>query len=205
MPDSATDRLRAHFTRHNRRVVFLAVVTALLAVIAWGLLGFAAYWFTLLFLSIEHPFDAQVPAWFFPALATGAAALCFFAWLLRRMRPDERARDNYSFVETLLDFLLVVPRMTLAISGTLSALIFLKNQELRLALALLQRIDREDALPLHAVPIEIAEESVREKILLALQITELVTIRKTDAGPALALHDEAVRALFQPVVRLRVR
>lgn len=209
-PSSATtDRLRAHFARHNRRVLLLAAATALLAAAAWGLLGEAAYALTLVALSIQRPADAQAPAWFPPAFAAAALTLCLLAWLLRRLRPDERARDTKSVAEILLDFLLAIPRMTLAVPGTLGACVFLKREELRQTLALLQRIDREGALPLHALPAEIPAERTREKILLALQITGLADLHKAGpehgGGMALRLRDDSVRALCQPMVRIRAR
>lgn len=204
MSHGETARLRAHFARHNRRVLLLSAMTALLAAGAWSVLAFAAYTLTLLMLSVKNSVDAQAPRGFFFGFAAVALALCFLAWILRRLQPDERARDAKSLAEIALDFLLVIPRVTLSILGTLSALVLLNREELNLALALLRRIDREESLPLHAVPAEIADDAAREKILLALQLTELVDFRKTDAGIALRFHGETTRALCQPAVRIRV-
>ena len=201
----AVSRLRAHFAQHNRNVLFLALLNFAVVCASWALLYFVLYWLTLLAISVERPNEAQAPVHFPQIFAACAIALCFFAWLLRRLQPNEMPRDKKSLGEILLDFVLMVPRMTLAIFGTLRAMFFFREPELLLAQRLLERIDREETLPLHAVPIEITDENTRLKILLALQITGLIDMRKSDEDFVLALRGEKARLLCQQHVRLRAR
>lgn len=201
----ATLRLRRHFAQHNRRVFLLACMTALTTLAAWAALYFLAYWLVLLVVTVDRTVEARMPASFPFVFAGVALTLCALAWVIRRLSPDEFPRDKKSIPEILLDFILTVPRMTLAIWGTLRALQFLDERELALAMQLLQRIERENTLPIYSAPLEIADERMRAKILLALQITEIIEARKTKDGIVLALRGEEARALCQRLVRLRGR
>lgn len=206
MSNSAESRLRAHFAQHNRRVIGLTIMTALVAAASWALLYFIAYWLTLLALTSAKSLEAQMPPDFSQLFFTVAAALCLFAWWLRRISPDEYPRDKKWLLEILLDFVLMVPRMTLAIGDTLRALQFLNRRELSLAVHLLQRIEQsQSALPVHAVPLEIPDDRAREKILFALQITELLDFRKKGAELLLGFRDEKARLLCQTFTRIQVR
>jgi hypothetical protein len=205
MFNAAPDRLRAHFARHNRRVLIFALITAAAAVTAWALLYFIMYWLVLLMLTVNRPLETEMPVFFPHAFIGIALALCFWAWLLRRVSPDESPRDKKFIWEIVLDVILMVPRITLSIWGTLRAYQSLDKRERGLALNLLQRIERDEPLPVYAVPQEIPDERARIKILLALQITELVNLRKRDEDFVLALRDENARALCHPLVRIRTR
>src|SRR5215210_7231562 len=144
--NTALDRLRAHIARHNRYVAWLSLFTTIAAAGSWALLYFVACWFVLLALSIAGPADTRMPPLFphmFVGLATG---LCLFAWFLQWRWPDQFPRDRKPVWEIILDFLLVVPRMTLAIWGTIRAWQHLNTRELSLAVRLLQRIEREETL-----------------------------------------------------------
>ena len=61
--------------------------------------------------------------------------------------------------------------------ATLTAFQFLNEHELALAWRLLQRIEREGQLSVHAVPVEIPTARLREKIVLALQLAGLLVER----------------------------
>src|ERR1043166_9364201 len=128
--NSAEDRLRAIFSQHNRRVIGLTIATALVAAASWMLLYFIAYWFVLLALTAAKSLEAQMPPHFSHVFFAIAGALCVLAWWLRRISPDEYPRDKKFVWEILLDFILAVPRMTLAIGGKLSALQRLNEHKL---------------------------------------------------------------------------
>lgn len=217
--DPALKRLRAHFARHNRLVLGLSLVTFLAAGASWALLYAAAYWLVLLSLSVSRGADAMAPQAFPFVFAGVALALCLLAWLMRRHSPDGLPRDRKRPWELALDLLLMVPRMTLATGETLTAWISLDRHEASLALALLRRIEHEKTLPVHAVPAEIPDVRAREKILIALQVSDLVVSRRTEGGNArgaggggadgrvliLALHSEVARELCREYVRLRLK
>lgn len=179
-------------------------MTAIAACVSWALLYFVAYWLILLLLAINNPADAEMPRNYSAVFITVGAVLCFLAWIMRRLSPDEYPRDRKSIWEILLDFVLMVPRMTLAIWGTLRALQFLDDHELSLAMRLLQRIEQETSVPVYSVPLEIPDERSREKVVLALQIMELVDLRKKENDLVLTMRDDRARALCQSLIRLNL-
>jgi hypothetical protein len=158
----------------------------------------------LLVITIDRSVDAEMPPHFSIAFVLVGAALCFVAWTMRQISPDEYPRDRKTFWEIMLDFVLLIPRMTLAIWGTLRALQFLDDQELSFAMRLLQRIDENNSLPIYSVPLEIPHEGTREKIVLTLQILELVDLRKKDEDLVLTMRDDRARALCQALIRLNL-
>ena len=92
----------------------------------------------------------------------------------------------------MLDFLLMPPRLTLAVFGNLSAWLRLSASDLRDAAALIERVRAEKKLPLHAAPLELPEEKSRERVLLSLLLLRQLEIRKEDG--ALWLHPLAAEA-----------
>lgn len=199
------ERLRAHLRRHNRKVALLSFLTLAGALLLWGVLCFVALWLFLLGNSVVKPLDWRPsPRPLLLAFAGAAALLCCVAWLLRRLRPNEAPRDHKGLWEIALDILLAVPRMTLAVAGTARARARLNEHELQLAWDLLRRMsDSAGPLPLHTLPLEIPGPAAREKILLALQLSELIDLRRRDSGPVLTFRNDAARQLAADRVRLR--
>ncbi len=201
--EAAESPLQQHFARHNRRVIGLALMTLLAAAAAWALVYFVFYWLVLLAMTFARPFDAQVPWQFGPIFAAGALLLCALCWLARRIWPDERVRDKKTILETALDVVLAVPRMTLAAWGNFRALRRLDADEVALAQRLLAAIAREERLSIYKIPLEIPDEKTRVKVLLALQLTELIETRRRDGELLFVLHGDKARFLAEPRVRLR--
>jgi len=199
------DRLRAHLHHHNQWVVLLTLLTVIASVILWaGLYVFV--WMLFLFCGTAvqsldfHPSAGALPR----AFAAAAVLLCVFAWITRRLRPDMAPRDHKGIGEHLLDVLLAVPRVTLSIFGTGGAGARLSETELGFAWNLLRRMDEaESPLPVQALPVEIPDSTMRNKIVLALQLSGLIEIRPTANGPVLAFQNEEARQVAQQRVRLR--
>lgn len=196
------EKLRAHFARHNRHVLGLTLLTAAAAVAFWTVLYFAMQWLLILALTIADPMNARLPPRFALLFATVAVALCALAWLAGRL--DERARDSKSAAEIALEFLLVVPRTTLAVWGNLRALQFLDHHDLPLAQRVLDAIGRAGKLSAQQIPLEIPDPAARWKILLALQITGLVEMVRRDNQLTFVLHEKTPLRTGGPRVRLRV-
>jgi len=199
------ERLRSHLRRHNQRVLVLTVATFVIAAVLWAGLFFVAWWLFLLAGVVAKPFDSQPNAW--PLVrgfvATGAL-LCAIAWLSRYLRPNEAARDHKSFGEHFLDVLLAVPRLTLASFGTGGAAARLSDGELGHAWDLLRRMtERDHPVRVSELPVDIPDPAQRDKIVLALQLSGLVEIRPSAAGPVFAFPDDHARRLAQERVRLR--
>ncbi len=118
--------------------------------------------------------------------------------------PNEAARDHTSLTGHFLDVILAVPRVTLAIFGLTSATARLNDRELEFAWTLLRRMhNAPKPLPIQSLPVEIPDPSMRDKIVLALQLGGLVEIRPTLQGPVLAFRNDKARDFAQERVRLR--
>ncbi len=180
--------LRLHFSRHNARVVLLAALTLAAAAVLWAALYLLAQWLTLLASVAISGEDTPVPRAFPATFAAVAAGLLGCAWLDRRLTPDERARNEKTAREILTDFVLAIPRVTLAAWGTLTAWQRLSRTDLALAAALIEQLATLHRMPLHAAGIEIPDAAAREKILFALQLTEVIDVRRNDRGFWIALH-----------------
>jgi hypothetical protein len=203
MEHPGMERLRAHLQRHNRRVLWLTIATFLFAAALWFALYFVTFWLFLLGHTAVSPFDFQPASGpLVRGFAATAVVLCLFAWVARRMRPNEAARDHKSFVEHFVDVLLAVPRVTLAIFGMSTAAARLSDAELEHAWRLLVRLN-DGTIPMQSLPVDIPDPSMRNRIVLALQLGDLIDIRPTSTGPVIAFRNEKARLLAQERVRLR--
>ncbi len=179
--------LRDHFARHNRRVAVLVALTLFLATGLWFISYAIVYWLTLLFLSAAHGLEARPPDTFPVLFIYSAALLIIVSWIARAIFPNDTARDDKSLFEIAADFLLAVPRATLAIWGNLSAWQRLTDDELELAAGLVKLLRDEPRLPLQSLPVELPDRASRRKILLALQLSQVIKIRRTNSVTWLSL------------------
>jgi hypothetical protein len=205
MRDPGIERLLEHLRRHNRFVLGLTMLTAGAAIALWTILYWLAWWLFIfggsaVSLSGFNPSAGR----FLRGFVATAALLCFGAWLSRKLRPNQAPRDHKGLGEHLMDLLLAVPRVTLAIFGTGAAAARLDDAELEAAWNLLRRMDSlSRPFPLQRTPVEIPDDAMREKVLLALQFSGLVEIRSTEEGAILAFQNAEARRLAQDKVRLR--
>ena len=205
MENPGKERLRAHLRRHNRRVLGLTILTSIAAIVLWAGLYFVAWWLFLIAVTVARPFDFQpVAGPLVRGFAATAAVLCLSAWIARRLRPNEAARDHKGIAESAMDVLLAVPRVTLAIFGTGAASARLSETELEQAWDLLRRMNEsEKPIRVQELPVDIPDASAREKIILALQLSALIELRQTSLGPVLAFRNAQARRLAEDRVRLR--
>lgn len=175
-----TRALRLHFAEHNLRVALLSLLTLVASLALWFLLRATARWLSLLTISAVQGTDARLPRSLDSIFLFAAATSLFVAWVDRRMTTDDRARDHKSAAEIVWEILLAIPRSTLAIGATLSAWQHLSRLELTTAATLVARLRAHRRMPLHTLPLEIPEEALREKILFALQLVQVVEVRRED-------------------------
>jgi hypothetical protein len=103
-----------------------------------------------------------------------------------------------------MDVALAIPRLTLASVGTSGAALRLSQDELEGAWELLRRMDeRGKPVPVQELPVDIPDASMRKRIVLALQLSEVIEIRPGAAGPVFTFRNEEARRLAQERVRLR--
>ncbi len=179
---AAVRRLRGHFARHNRLVFFAGLLTLLVAAALWYLLYALLFWLALIFATLAHGMDAQAPEVLPVLFIYSAGLLILLTWLAHRRSPNDTPKDEKSAVEIGADILLAVPRATLAVWGNLSAWQSLNDAELALAAEFLARLERERRVPIYNVPLDLPDPGIRLRVLLALQLTDLIRIHHHDDG-----------------------
>jgi hypothetical protein len=181
-------RLRAHLALHNLRVIALAVLTCAAAIVLWAVLYVIGAWLAVLVLTVAEADPAGVMRAY--PVVFGVAALCLVAvaWLDRRLTPNERPVDEKPPDEIAMDFILAIPRTTLAVWSTLTAWQHLSAAEVREAAAFLVRLARERRIPVHSVPLDIPRENARWRILFALQLVQIIDLRRDEREGVIVLN-----------------
>ena len=179
--------LRRAFAEHNRLVLLVALLTLLVTAALWYLLFALVYWLALIMSVLIHGLDARPPEYLPTLFIYSAGLLVLLTWIAHKRMTREIVKDEKSSFEIASEFLLAVPRATLAVWGNLSAWQRLNETELAQAADLLTRIEREGRLPLHNVPLEIPEPESRMRILLALQLVEMLHVSRMEGTAWLSL------------------
>ncbi len=188
---SSIDRLRRRVRKHNWQVLAFSFLSLAAAVFLWGALYFVAYWVVLFALTVLRGAEAQMPRGFTAAFALAGLALLAVAVAERRWRVNDRPIDKKPRAVIALDFLLSVPRITLAVQENLSAWVSLTPSELALAAHLVDRVRQARKLPLHAAPLEIPEAGARERVILALLMLHVLELRHEEKTAWLRLVQRA--------------
>jgi hypothetical protein len=194
-PDHTARMLRKHFAAHNRQVLMLAGGTLLAAAAAWTLLYLLSSWLFVVAISAAGLPYTHIPRGFVILFAVAALCAIIYTWIDQRLTPNERARDKKKPGELISDFLLAVPRMTLAIGGTLTAWQRLDNRDLAQAATLLHRLAEEKRLPMSGVRLDISDPDAVMRILFALQITQVIEAHRDGAEFWLKLNPLRPEAL----------
>lgn len=172
--------LREYLRDHNRQVLVLVALGIFLAAGLW-FIGYAViYWLAMLSETARHGLEARPPKLLLPIFIYSASFLTLLTLLVRRFGPGEEARDEKPAWEIALDFLLAIPRVTLAIGENLSAWQTLSDTELEEAAAFLHRLRDEPQIPAQHLRVLIPDAESRRKILLALQLVNLIRTRRMD-------------------------
>jgi hypothetical protein len=160
-------------------VLELSLGTLAVALVAWTALYFIAQWLTLLFLVAAMSEDRPLPDGFTTVFIFIAGCLIAYAWLDRRLTPDERPRDSRSRGEIATDVVLALPRFTIAAWQNLDARQHLTQAELEQAATFLTHLSSAGTLPIAAAGYDLPDPAEREKILFALELTGLLAILRT--------------------------
>lgn len=172
--------LQQEVTRHNRQVMGYAALSVVASVVFWAAAYAVSYWLTLLARTAVQGTEATMPAHFEAVFWSAAAFLLLLAWLHRLATPNDLPRDDKTVGEILLDFLLAIPRTTLAIWANLSAWLRLSPADLHLAADLVAAVTREQKLPVHSVPLAIPDDATRDRVVFALLLLHVLEIRRED-------------------------
>lgn len=192
--------LQAHLAAHNTRVALLAALTLIAAGALWYLLYLGANWIALLFVTAVEGTEARLPTVVENAFWFGAAALLALAWIDRHLSPDDRPKDYKTITENVLEVALAIPRLTLSVWGTLSAWLHLDARDRRDAVALIERLGAEHRIRLSSMALEIPNAARRFEILFALQLVQIIDIRREDREFWVSLNPLRPPALRQSPV-----
>ena len=193
-PASTARMLRTHLVRHNLRVLGLAFVTLLVAVALWILLYGLGCWLLLLLASAGGSSESGIPRTFLRWFIGLALVSMAWVWLCRRFLPHEMPRDKKAPLEIASEFLLAVPRITFSMFTTISAWRRLSDGEFEQAASFIHRLAAERRMPLPSVPQEIPDAGSRDKILLTLQLMQIIDLQKRDRDWFVTLHVSRPRA-----------
>lgn len=200
-PARTARSLRRHLARHNLFVLLLATYTLLAVAALWLVLYAISCWLILLALTVIDVPHPHIPHHFGFLFAVAALCAVIYAWIDRRLTPNELPRDDKTTGDFISDFVLAIPRMTLSIGGTLAAWQRLTDAELLQAAALLHRLAVESRVPIASVPLEIPKPAARSKILFALQITKVIDVCRRDREWSVTLDSQCPRNLALPAAR----
>ncbi len=193
--ESTARALLREIAAHNRRVALISLFTFAVAAGLWTVLYAVCAWVLMLALIAAGTDRTTLPQGFTLLYLVTAACAIGYAWIDRRLTPNELPRDDKSPGEIASDFVLALPRITLAVPGTLSAWLTLSRAESEIAATFLHRLASERRIPLHSVPFDIADESLRFRILFALQIIEAIDLRRDEHALWINLNPRGPRAL----------
>lgn len=189
------DALRVHFAQHNRRATWFAAITLAGSLLMWAALYILAHWLTLLFVTVVSEGTEPLPRGLPIVFATAMAGLLAYAWVDRRLTPDERPRDTKPFVEIAGDIVLAIPRFTISAWSTFTARQHLRDAEIDLAARFLARLMPAGRIPLPSVGYEIPEAAMRERVLFALQITGVIDVIHGREGTSILLSAQRPASL----------
>lgn len=194
--------LRAHFASHNRQVILLAAAASVAALAFWTILYLGIEAVVMIASTASRGTDfTETPA-LRAAYIAGAAFVCALVFIAQRFSKRRLPPDHTSLGRTFSDIVLMLPRMTVFIWNGLRAWQTLKPREMRLAWRVLQRIEQERRVDLATLPLEIPNDGEREKIVVALQLVELVEIHPGDEGFYMRFTNDKARAMCQQLVRI---
>ncbi len=195
-PESTAKVLQAHFARHNIRVLLLAAGTLVAALAAWLLLYLVCRWMLGIAFAVADVRITRIPRGF--TIVFGVAAVCaiVYAWVDNLLTPNDRPRDTKPVWDVISEFVLAIPRMSLAVGGTLGAWQRLNANDFRQAAALLHRLADEKRLPMSTVRLDIPDSKAALRILFGLQITQVIDVHRDESEFWLrlnALRPDALR------------
>lgn len=194
---STARALRREIATHNRQVLLIAGFTLLGAAILWAVLYAVSSWIVMMFLLVATDGRrVQPPPGFSLVFAVAGVCSVIYAWIDQRLTVNALPPDDKRLHEIAADFLLALPRITLAVWGTARAWLWLSGADRLAAGAFLLRLQRERRVAMQTVPLVIPGEPQRLRILFALQIIRAIELRRDGHVTQIVLNSQCPRSLF---------
>jgi hypothetical protein len=172
------EALRRKIAQHNRLVTLSTLAFGTAVVAMWCGLYFVVWWLTVLGATVVEGLEAEVPRGFHRIASLSFVAWLIAGWIARARGFFERPRTESSSGAAFLEVLLTPPRATFAVLQNIRNRIRFNEEDLIAATDFLVRVVRSGKLPVSAVPVELPDESRRDRVLTGLQLLDLVYIRK---------------------------
>jgi hypothetical protein len=189
------EALRRKIDGHNRLVLLSTVGGALGVVIMWSIIYFVANWLPLFFLTIFKGLEAEAPKNLTRIVILGMIVWMVIGWFDRHLRTADAGMGEISPLALAFKIFLLPPRATFGVWDNLHNRIGLNEPELEVASGFIERLYHIGKIQIQSVPIELPDDSTRERILTTLQSTELIRKVETNRTDFLALaHPERVAA-----------
>lgn len=209
----AVRALRRHVRRHNGQALMLAVFALVLAAILWGAVYLAVYWFALVIATLSLSFnpntllqitDDRLLGAYFPLEFTGAALvmMALAGFLKRRINPTRLRERRWYILWIAFELFMAIPNVTFSVWGNLRAIVRLRRGEALAAWRLLERIRHLGGrLALTHIAREIEDQETLPRLLVMLQIAELLGVRENEDGWFYYLQNQEALARLMPAPR----
>ncbi len=196
--------LKAHFASHNRQVILLAIAALVAALAFWILLYIFVEAIAMVAFTVSSGAEPHSASTLKLGYIAAACFVCALVFITQRFSRARMPRDHISLGAALSDLFLMLPRMTVFVWNGLRAWQRLDAREMRLAWRVLQRVEQERRVSLSSLPQDIPDTRLREKVVIALQLVELVEIHPGEQGFYMRFTNDKARALCQQLVRIAV-
>jgi hypothetical protein len=189
------EALRRKIDGHNRLVLLSTIGGALGVVLMWVMIYFVANWLPLFFLTIFKGLEAEAPRNLTRIIILGMMAWMVIGWIDRHLCTADTGMGEISPAALAFKILLLPPRATFGVWDNLHNRIGLNEPELDEASSFIEHLYHTGKIQLQAVPVELPDDSTRDKILTTLRSTELIRKFEFNKTDFLALtHPERVAA-----------
>ena len=185
-------------SRHNRHVIWMALVCLLGALLVWQLIVF---FFILILLGLTTAvlgdWGGSIPLWIYASAIALAAILlvwgCLDQWLRRYTPIVDRSIIGW---HVLGDALLMPVRITFGIWGNLGALILFNGRQKLHAWTVIQAMSRAGKVQAHALGQLDSNPQRLEKSLRALQLLDLIARYQGDDDAYYLINHQAAEPLM---------
>lgn len=189
MNERLREALRRKIAAHNRLVIISSVSSVLGVIVMWAGFYFITRWAAVFSSTVVKGVEATMPERFDRAFVVIAVALLAVGWIARRAGFHQHLREEKGIGTLLIEIALLPARATFGTLQNLQNHIRFSEDELIAATDLLVRIVRAGRIAETAMPIEIPDEASRDRVLHALQLLDLIYLRRSDTEACYSVAD----------------
>ena len=182
MNERLREALRRKIEEHNKLVTLSSLGSFIAVVLMWVALYFVGYWLCTFFGTVVKGVDATLPQQYPRGFAIAVAVWLLVGWIARRAGFFRVSRTEQGALVSIFELLLSPTRATFGMIDNMRNSVRLSDEELIAATDFLVRLVRAGKLAEHAAGAEFAPAVDQTKILLGLQLLNLVYLRKGESA-----------------------